>query len=408
MSSEARVSPPRLPPRLRFYAVIAVLMLVALAGIARLWLDPPPITSQGVFALTFPPGKDFCNLYTIGRMWRAGVPLADAYDTARYARFQSDLLGRELPVGHYVWSYPPSMDFAALPLAALPYMPALLVWLAGTLALLVLAARSLELRGPYALLLALSPAAVFNVYFGHVGFLLGALVLAGFGWLERRPQLAGVCFGLATVKPQLLLMVPFLLLGRRAWRAIAAAALTAGALFLASGIAFGFEAWTAYASHAAETQRRFLEQSATPPGKAIPLFQLLLVTPFFTLRNLGAGVEVSYVVQALLALGAAWVAWRLAARGAPTARLAAWAATGAFLASPYAMAYDLVLVAAACLLLVREQTARSAFLPLAWLLPLLTVFGNYVRLPFAPLVLVGLAWAIAAPGRSATTEIAAT
>jgi alpha-1,2-mannosyltransferase len=384
----------------RFHAAVAVVMVVALVGIGRLWAAPPEHPSPGLFALTFPTGKDFCNLYTIARMWADGLPLVEAYDSARYARFQSELLGAELPDGFYVWSYPPSMALIALPLAGLSYHAALIGWLAATLALLLFGASRIGLSRSELMWLALSPAAVFNVYFGHVAFLLAALLLAGFGWLERRPWLAGACFGPASVKPQLLLMVPFLLLGRRAWRALIALVATVVLSVLLSALVFGWESWHAFGTQAAAMQRYFLHYPAPAAGQPIALFQLLLVTPFTALRLLGAGLATSYVLQATCSLLAIAFALRLGATGAPRAVLAAWAAVGALLASPYAMAYDLVVLSAACLL-VREGAGRSWFVPLAWLLPLLTVLGNYARVPFAPLVLVGFALAV---GRAAAAH----
>jgi len=383
----------------RFHAAVTSAMVVALGGIAWLWTHPPQAPSRSVWVLTFPAGKDFCNLYTIARMWSAGVPLVEAYDSSRYARYQSALLGAELPDGYYVWSYPPSMGLVTLPLAGLPYMVALLAWLAVTLGLLVLATRAFGLSRRDALLLALSPAAVLNVYFGHVGFLLAALLLAGFAWLERRPTLAGACFGLASVKPQLLLMVPFLLLGRRAFRTLLAAAATVVGLVVLSGLVFGWQSWLAFATQAVDMQRYFLDMPVPARDQPIPLFQLLLVTPFFALRMLGAGLTASHVLQGLCALVMTVLALRLGASAAPSRQLAAWAAVGAFLAAPYAMAYDLVLLAAACLLAEREGV-RSVFVPLAWLLPVLAVLGNFFRLPIAPLVLAGFALAVYRASRS--------
>jgi len=48
-----------------------------------------------------------------------------------------------------------------------------------------------------------APAAMVNIYVGQNGFFTAALMIAGLLSLERRPVLAGILFGLRTIKPQL-------------------------------------------------------------------------------------------------------------------------------------------------------------------------------------------------------------
>ena len=50
-------------------------------------------------------------------------------------------------------------------------------------------------------LLALAPAVVANIGFGQTGFVLASLMIAGLVNLDRRPVLAGIMFGLLTIKP---------------------------------------------------------------------------------------------------------------------------------------------------------------------------------------------------------------
>ena len=70
------------------------------------------------------------------------------------------------------------------------------------------------------------------------GLLLGELMHRG----ARR----GIAFGLLTVKPQLGLLVPVLLIAQGNWRTFFAAAATALVLAALSVLVYGAEAWQAY------------------------------------------------------------------------------------------------------------------------------------------------------------------
>ncbi|MBN9273748.1 MAG: DUF2029 domain-containing protein, partial [Mesorhizobium sp.] len=77
------------------------------------------------------------------------------------------------------WSYPPSVLLFGAPLAALPILPAYLIWTFGTVFCLWLAVRPLKI-GPVAeLAIVLSPAVMINAIFGQNGALTAALLLGG-------------------------------------------------------------------------------------------------------------------------------------------------------------------------------------------------------------------------------------
>jgi hypothetical protein len=84
------------------------------------------------------------------------------------------------------------------------------IWSGATLALFLLAAR---LRQPWeASLLALAPTSIVTFAYGQNGFLTSALILGGLWPLPHRQGWAGLLFGLATIKPQLGLLIPIALL----------------------------------------------------------------------------------------------------------------------------------------------------------------------------------------------------
>ena len=91
-----------------------------------------------------PLGTDFSNIYAAGTYVLDGEPEAPFDPARQYAREQA-IFGASTPF--YGWHYPPFFLFVAAPLALLPYVPALLVWQAATLALYLLAIRAI-LVGP--------------------------------------------------------------------------------------------------------------------------------------------------------------------------------------------------------------------------------------------------------------------
>src|SRR5882672_5966835 len=174
-----------------------------------------------------PLGDDFVN-YWSGAFLALHGRVAEIYDPAVFHAFEQSIVGPQLGGFHY--SYPPVLLVLSAPLALMPYVPALFVWLSAGWYAFYRALR-LAMPGRGALLLALATPAVFiNAVGGQNGAWTAALFGGGLGLLERRPLLGGGLLGLLIYKPQLGLLIPVALLAGRHWRAFAAAGVTAGAL----------------------------------------------------------------------------------------------------------------------------------------------------------------------------------
>jgi hypothetical protein len=87
------------------------------------------------------------------------------------------------------------------------------------------------------------PASAINAIDGQAVFLVAALIVGGFGLLERRPYLGGLVLGLLTFKPQFCILVPIALIAAGQWRALLASGLSALAMMIASGLIFGWDLW---------------------------------------------------------------------------------------------------------------------------------------------------------------------
>src|SRR5690606_23392799 len=178
-----------------------------------------------------------------------------------------------------------------LPLAVLPYLPALALWLAATFAGFATVLRSVAPHSVTLWLALALPAGFINMLHGQNGFLIAALFGGAMLCLDRRPILAGLLIGLLTVKPHLGLLLPIALLAGGRWRAILAAAATALAFAAASAAVLGPESWSAFLANTG-TAREQLEDGLLPWSK--------MHTVFAGARLLGLEVLPAYLLQGLV------------------------------------------------------------------------------------------------------------
>ena len=328
-------------------------------------------------------------------LWGAGQDLAlgniaAIFDPPRFANWLRAVFGGDL--NDFVWSYPPSMLFLAWPAGHIPIVAGFMLFAAAQLAFLWSIGRLT--RQPWRIWLAVlaSPAAAENMLAGQNGALTSALLVGGLLTAGTRPVLAGALFGLLTIKPQLGILVPVCLLASRDWRAIASACCTAGALFCASGLAFGFETWALYWRNT----RPYMTAILTLNWRGL-YYQRLMITPFMALRSFGIGLEASFAVQIVFAAGAAAVVWWLWSRpGTDPALRMIVTVCATLVATPYGYTYDLVGVAAGVATLFcltpRVSRAELLILCLAWIWPgIAPVAGDRELHWIGPVLLVAVA-----------------
>lgn len=348
-----------------------------------------------------PLGADFITFYAASELALQGR-LAEAYDPQRILAAERAAVPAN--TGTFPWLYPPTFALAVLPLALLPYVLALVVFLGVTLALyLWLIHRILPDRRALVVSLAFSGAFV-NAMGGQNGFLTTALLGGGLLLLESRPLLAGALIGLLTMKPHLGLLLPLALAASGQWRAILAAAVAALLLAGVALLAFGAEPWRLFLAQLA-AGGGYMESGAFPWDR--------MVTVFAAGRLLGAGVGLAYALHGLVAVVVAALTLRLWWRGAEPRLLAAVTIAATPLLPPYFYDYDLVLTAVPIAILAADGLARGwtpglkTVLVIAWIAPLLAaVLARFAGVPLMPLALLALfamALKVAAttpPGRS--------
>ncbi|HKR90637.1 MAG TPA: glycosyltransferase family 87 protein [Phenylobacterium sp.] len=331
-----------------------------------------------------PLGTDFVSFYAASELVLAGQSAA-VYDPQAHRAAEIAIFGRDL--GYFAFFYPPMFLLTCAPLAMLSYLGALATWLAATFAAFAASLRGwLDRRIDWATVVAF-PAVFLTLGHGQNAFLTAALFSVGGLWLERRPILAGIAFGLLGFKPHLGIMLPVALAAGGRWKTIAAAAATLTAFAAMSYLAFGANTWRSFLASSA-LARTTLEQGILGPK---------MMSAFAAVRVLGGSVALAYALQAVatLAVGMALVG-AIRRRPGPRAE-AALLMTAALLATPFLLDYDLVILAAPLAWLTREGLA-TGFRPWekigllsGYVLPLAArSIAIAAHAPLAPIVLAAI------------------
>jgi hypothetical protein len=301
------------------------------------------------------------NIFLLGKLLLPGTPFTNDFmafwSYPRFAAGHSAQLIYDAPClqvfqlalypgfhGFYPFRYPPPLLLAIWWLKFLPFGAAKLLWSVAGLLLLAASVPLLFPRHRWIVLASLlaSPATLANATTGQTAFFTTAMALAGFGLLRQKPILAGMAFGLLTLKPQLGVLIPFFLLARGDWRAIAAACVTAGGLCLLSSLLLPPGMW------------RLWFHILAPAINPAALNFNMIITPAANLIVLGVPQRLAWAMQALCGFGAAAVVVWLARRAAYNFAVAA-VLVGTFLAQPHAEVYDSVLIIAAMALCVTPR-----------------------------------------------------
>lgn len=333
--------------------------VLAVASVTLLAIHVAHHTAIGVTSIDGDPlADDFINYFAGARLAASGqAPLV--YDQDRFHAFEQSITGpvvgksRDPWIAVRIYSYPPTALLLSLPLALFSFVPALIVWVAAGVGVCFALLRRLVGWRAAALAAVGVPAAFFNLQSGQNGYFTAALLAGGLMLLDQRPVVAGICFGCLAYKPQIAVLLPFALAADARWRTIVAAAFTVAVLGLASLALFGTATWDGFIERMA-VQRYLLEYDRILWDRMLSVFAAA--------REFGAPNVVAYAAQSVstvLALTATIVVWRAPA---PIEVKFATPAVATFLATPYALDYDAVVLIFAAAWLGREGL-RTGFLP---------------------------------------------
>ena len=360
-------------------------ILLILTGAAIVVWTALAVAHGGLDPKGKPLGADFPCFYAASRL-ALSHHIADIYIPARHWAEQRAIFGTK--VDDPAFFYPPPYLLICLPLALLPYLPSLAVWmgLSGSVALAGL--KPLIPDRTALLALAAYPAVFSNLGHGNNAFLTAGLFAFAVLNAQRRPIIAGLVLSVLVVKPHLALVLPLALLVTGRWKMIAAAAGGTLSLLAVSYLAFGAEAWRGFFDVAAFA-RSALEGRMIGDEK--------MQSAFAAVRVLGGSVTLAWTAQGVVTLAACGAMALGLRKTGDVATQAAIASCAALLATPYLYDYDLMLAALPLLWLFREGR-RTGFLPweksvmiAAFLLPLVSrLIGGAIHVPTGPFVLSAL------------------
>ncbi|WOK35136.1 glycosyltransferase family 87 protein [Sphingomonas sp. C3-2] len=316
-------------------------------------------------------GRDFVNIWHGGREILLHGQEA-IYDRPEYRRTLEAAIGAR---GIYAYSYPPHMLLFSIPFGLLGYIPALILWTLGGIALFWHAARpwlrDVGLPGWSVLFLS---GTVVNIWAAHFGFFIGALALYGFRLAgtgpESRPWRAGLAFAVMSVKPHMGVLVPVILAMRRDWRTIVWAGAGVVALVLLSAMAFGPQSWVTWFSSTLTFQASLVE---FVPGREFNYMMPSVSRMIQTVTDNSTAVALGQGLAALYALALLVWAWR---RGVALRDLGLLSLPATALILPYSFNYDLVAFSLFALIAARRWGT-------AWWSPERLVFGLAFLVPLA-------------------------
>ncbi|MBR7915684.1 DUF2029 domain-containing protein [Burkholderia vietnamiensis] len=368
--------------------VYSIVMLVFSALFVTIWA-----WVAHAFPERVPPrvGADFSVFWTASSLMLHGSP-AQAYDFSAFSRLSAARFDTLRHGAFAPWLYPPTYLLLVTPLALLPFALAYPLFVALGVGVLGCAAWRVAGLGAVAgasragaLALVAAPCVFVTATLGQNAFLTASCAALAVYWTERRPLWAGLCIGLLSVKPQMALLFPFVLIAARAWRTLAWAALASAAFVALSVLVCGAESLRLFVASAGLARSIVLEHGV--------VFWLVSPTPFAALRLAGVPLNAAYAAHAgvaAIAIAAACVAWA----GTRDVRVrAAVLAVATLIANPYVWHYELawLAVAIACMLSIGwrdgwlrgEQTAIA----LMWALPAGEYLNPWLQLPqLGPLV----------------------
>jgi hypothetical protein len=335
-------------------------------------------------------GPDFFSFYAAARIFDERAP-RDVYDAALQHAFQESVLGASPSEPHILLPYihPPYYTILIAPLGLLTYPSAYAVMAGANLALsaatVAILARHVGLDGRRTLLLAALLAGYFPLFVtllqGQSDLVMLAPLTAAFAaWSAGREATAGALAALATVKPQLLLLVPVLFLVRGSWRAVAAYVGVALVLATASVAVFGVDGIASYlrvvlpwlaggaqnfpiTGQSVYSLRGFLEGLPGGHSTALGILAALLVltAALLTVTRPGRELEFAAAVAVSLAL------------------------------SPYQNLHDLLLLALPAFVLVRDTSWMTLVVAAAALAIDLTLLTSTLPAALAVLAIAAVA-----------------
>ncbi|HJU77124.1 MAG TPA: glycosyltransferase family 87 protein [Sphingomicrobium sp.] len=299
-------------------------MTAAVLIIAMLLVGLLPMLPRFIHLVIIP---DFTMLWTGGRFGLHSPSLV--YDVDAMTAAQQDLRA-SAKAGPLPFIYPPTTLLFVAPFALIPFWPAYILWtIVGVVAFWTAARRVTS--GWIATLSLLSPPALVVLVLGQTSFVVGAAILWSLALMRERPVLAGALMAVgAAIKPQSAILGPVAFIADRNWKALFAAGCT-WLLLACASFTFGPWLWLDW----------FNDLTAFPD--ILAHFQLYPrgATPAMLAHSLQLDPTIFFIAGVVVGVTVAWIGMK--SDDLKTRAIAF--VGGTMLASPYAMNYELVMMA---------------------------------------------------------------
>lgn len=324
----------RVQPIVRWVSIVACLAISASLVVPRLiqWNLLPDFTlfwAAARFALTTP---------------------RKAYDISAMAAAQAWAIAPSR--GPRPFPYPPSALLLIAPFGLLSFWAAFWSWTVLSIVAFWSAVRRVTSGWAVPLAIVL-PHPVLVLLLGQTTLFASSAAIWAISLVNKRPAAAGLLFGLvAAFKPQTVLLAPVVFLRLREWRAALGATVSLCGLSVAS-LVFGTTVWPDWVatlrSHAQIVSYYHLEIiGATPRMAAIGLHLPQPAVSAFQLLGIIAGIS---------------IVWRGFRSSETLVRLECFT-IGCFMASPYAMRYEIATLAPVLATAIIEAEPRSILIAL--------------------------------------------
>ena len=363
-----------------FWLLAGILTLVFLFGVDHGLLE----FDKGIGEIG---AEDFAAFYRGGQLALNGAA-ATAYDPVVFAEpFSHENKG-------LLFLNPPHAFLFFEPLANLPYAVArgiiIVVNLSAILGLVYI--LRLKLGGaPYVFAL-FSCGSYFSFSVLQISPIIIFLVIYALIHHQRRPVLSAIALAIATIKPQLGVLIPFFLISARSWTTLTYATVSTLFLFVLSVAFYGFIVWTAFFVSLVD-------------GSHVVQFENMIgymIGIRHSFSIIGASGTTKLVFQLLVTLCCSVLVW-YSVRSFPEKQALPIVVFLMCIAAPSFLLYDWLLLSAAMLLALGIQSRWSALLQiLAGMLLLAPYIQALLRLRgsdamilfslFVPFLMIGVCW----------------
>ena len=326
-------------------------------------------------------GSDFMNMWHYGKAALSDMPGA-WYDNGVYnAHLQTHIKD----YGTQYWSYPPHVMLLAAPFGLMGYKTALAVFVAISAAAYHFATRDI-FKGVSRAALWIMPTIALTLVAGQLSVLLAAAFIVIFRTLDSRPWAAGLLIALMTVKPQIGFIFPIFLLATGRYKVFAYASVFSLAFIGASIAVYGWPLWETFLQNRVGEQMELLLYVHPMTRGWMPSVAVNAGIAGFSPMMMG----VIHISAALAAIG--FMVWGVRQTSDKFLQYALFL-TVSFVATPYLMIYDTVILSWVAIVLVMfygvSRSDRFFYRAFVLMIPI-SVLLSISHIPGSALILLAM------------------